>query len=90
MLSNKIAVIYGAGGAVGSTSPRLLPAKGEGFLNGRTKAKVDRVAAKINAAGGFAEAAELDALDELAVEKHLNMSSQKPGTLISPSTRRSA
>src|SRR5258708_28681128 len=82
LLANKIAIIYGAGGAVGSTIAETFAREGaKVFLTGRTKAKVDRVAAKINAAGGFAEAAEVDALDELAVEKHLNKVIAKAGNI---------
>ncbi|HMH23622.1 MAG TPA: SDR family oxidoreductase [Puia sp.] len=82
MLSNKIAVIYGAGGAVGSTIARTFAREGaKVFLTGRTKAKVDQVAEKINAAGGFAEAAEVDALDERAVDEHLNMVIGKAGNI---------
>jgi len=82
MLANKIAVIYGAGGAVGSTIAETFAREGaKVFLTGRTKTKVDVVAKKINAAGGFAEAAEVDALDEQAVNEHLNMVITKAGTI---------
>src|SRR5258705_4603975 len=82
MLLDKVVIIYGAGGAVGSTVAETFAREGaKVFLTGRTKAKVDQVAEKINAAGGYAEAAELDALDELAVEKHLNMVIGKAGNI---------
>jgi len=74
LLPNKIAIIYGAGGAVGSMIAGTFAREGaKVFLTGRTRAKVDQVAEKINAAGGFAESAEVDALDEQAVNEHLNM-----------------
>ena len=74
ILANKISIIYGAGGAVGRTVAETFAREGARvFLTGRTKAKVDLVAEKINAAGGFAEAAEVDALDEQAIKTHLNM-----------------
>jgi NAD(P)-dependent dehydrogenase (short-subunit alcohol dehydrogenase family) len=41
------------------------------FLTGRHPAPVERVAKEIEAAGGSAEAAEVDALDETAVGDHL-------------------
>jgi NADP-dependent 3-hydroxy acid dehydrogenase YdfG len=41
------------------------------FLTGRLRAPVEAVAEDIVSAGGSAEAAELDALDEQAVGKHL-------------------
>ena len=57
MLSNKIAIIYGAGGAVGSTVAETFAREGaKVFLTGRTKAGVDKVAEKINRSGGVAEA----------------------------------
>jgi NAD(P)-dependent dehydrogenase (short-subunit alcohol dehydrogenase family) len=82
MLANKIAIIYGAGGAVGRTIAETFAREGARvFLTGRTKAKVDLVAEKINAAGGFAEAAEVDALDEQAINEHLNMVIGKAGNI---------
>lgn len=80
LLSNKIAVIYGAGGAVGSTIAQTFAREGaKVFLTGRNKAKVDLVAEKINAAGGYAESAEVDALNEKAIEEHLNSVISKVG-----------
>jgi NAD(P)-dependent dehydrogenase (short-subunit alcohol dehydrogenase family) len=71
LLENKNAVVYGAGGAVGSTVARAFAKEGARlFLAGRTLGKVQAVAREIIAAGGFAEAAEVDALDEGAIEKH--------------------
>lgn len=73
LLTNKIAIIYGAGGAVGSTIAETFAREGaKVFLTGRNKAKVDLVAEKIKAAGGYAEAAEVDALNEGAITEHLN------------------
>jgi 3-oxoacyl-[acyl-carrier protein] reductase len=40
------------------------------FLAGRTLASLDRVAEDIRAAGGVAETAQVDALDERAVDEH--------------------
>ena len=72
MLTDKVAVIYGAGGAIGSAVARAFAYEGAGlFLTGRDLAPVDLVAKDINAAGGSAEAAEVDALDEPAVDQHL-------------------
>jgi NAD(P)-dependent dehydrogenase (short-subunit alcohol dehydrogenase family) len=69
MLENKTAVIYGAGGAIGSAVARAFAREGARLvLTGRKLAKVDAVAGEI----GAAETAEVDALDEKAVEEHLN------------------
>lgn len=71
LLKNKNAIVYGGGGAVGSAVARAFARQGARvFLAGRTRAKVEAIAREIVAAGGVAEAAEVDALDEDAVEKH--------------------
>jgi len=73
MLENKTAVIYAAGGAIGGAVARAFAREGARlFLTGRDVAKVDAVAEDIVAAGGVAETAAVDALDEKAVEEHLN------------------
>jgi NAD(P)-dependent dehydrogenase (short-subunit alcohol dehydrogenase family) len=72
MLQDRVAVVYGAGGAIGGAVARAFAAEGARvFLTGRVQAPVDAVAAEIVAAGGSAEAAEVDALDERAVDEHL-------------------
>jgi NAD(P)-dependent dehydrogenase (short-subunit alcohol dehydrogenase family) len=72
MLKDKVAVIYGAGGAVGGAVARAFAAEGAKlFLAGRLRAPVEAVAKDIVSAGGSAEAAEVDTLDEQAVDKHL-------------------
>jgi NAD(P)-dependent dehydrogenase (short-subunit alcohol dehydrogenase family) len=72
MLKNKVAVIYGAGGGIGSAVARAFAREGASvFLTGRHLGPVEAVAEEIVSAGGSAEAAEVDALDELAVEGHL-------------------
>jgi NAD(P)-dependent dehydrogenase (short-subunit alcohol dehydrogenase family) len=71
-LQNKVAVIYGAGGAIGGAVARAFAAEGAKlFLTGRRRAPVEAVAKDIVAAGGSAEAAEVDALDEQAMDTHL-------------------
>ncbi|HTZ26891.1 MAG TPA: SDR family oxidoreductase, partial [Streptosporangiaceae bacterium] len=72
MLQDKVAVIYGAGGAVGGAVARAFAADGASlFLTGRTLAPVGAVGKDIAAAGGSAAAAEVDALDEQAIDQHL-------------------
>jgi NAD(P)-dependent dehydrogenase (short-subunit alcohol dehydrogenase family) len=72
MLKDKVAVIYGGGGAVGSAVARAFAREGATlFLTGRRLAPVEAVAEDIAAAGGSAEAAEVDALNEQAVDEHL-------------------
>ena len=72
LLQNKNAVIYGGGGAIGGAVARAFAREGaKVFLAGRTLAKLDAVAREISAAGGAVETAQVDALDEQTVEKHL-------------------
>jgi NAD(P)-dependent dehydrogenase (short-subunit alcohol dehydrogenase family) len=72
MLKDKVAVIYGAGGAIGGAVALAFSHEGAKlFLSGRHRAPVEAVAKGIVSAGGSAEAAEVDVLDESAVDKHL-------------------
>lgn len=72
MLKDKVAVIYGGGGAIGGAVARAFAREGAKlFLAGRRGAPVEAVAKEIVSTGGRAEAAEVDALDEEAVNKHL-------------------
>jgi NAD(P)-dependent dehydrogenase (short-subunit alcohol dehydrogenase family) len=72
MLKDKVAVVYGAGGGIGGAVARAFSSEGaQVFLTGRNLAPVEVVAKDIAAAGGSAEAAEVDALDEQAVDEHL-------------------
>ena len=72
LLENKIAVVYGAGGAIGSAVARAFAREGARlFLTGRQRAAVEVAAKEVVSAGASAEAAEVDALDEHAVDEHL-------------------
>ncbi len=72
LLKNKVAVIYGAGGAIGGAVARAFALEGAKlFLTGRQRAPLGVVAKEILSAGGSAEVAEVDALDEKAVDLHL-------------------
>ena len=80
MLKGKVAVIYGAGGAIGGAVARALASEGADlFLTGRSLAPVEGVAEDVVAAGGSADAAEVDALDEQAVDDHLRSVIDKAG-----------
>src|SRR5258706_13507298 len=72
MLKDKVGVIYGAGGAIGGAVARAFAGEGaKVFLTGRLQAPVEAVAKDIVSAGGSAEAAEVDAVDEQAIDTHL-------------------
>ncbi len=72
ILQDKVVVIYGAGGAIGGTVARAFAREGaKVFLTGRLLAPVEAVAKDIVSSGGSAVAAEVDALDEQALDRHL-------------------
>jgi NAD(P)-dependent dehydrogenase (short-subunit alcohol dehydrogenase family) len=80
LLKGKVAVVYGAGGAVGGAVARAFAFEGaELFLTGRRTGPVQAVAEEIVAAGGSAEAAGVDAHDEHAVDEHLRSVVDKAG-----------
>ena len=71
LLESKNAVIYGGGGWIGGAAARAFAREGARvFLAGRTMAKLGAVADEIRSAGGAVETAEVDALDEKAVDEH--------------------
>ncbi len=72
LLTGKTAIIYGGGGGIGGGVARTFAREGATvFLVGRTRGPLDRVAADVATAGGSAEVAVLDALDERAVDEHV-------------------
>jgi NAD(P)-dependent dehydrogenase (short-subunit alcohol dehydrogenase family) len=72
LLDGKTAIIYGGGGGIGGGVARTFAREGARvFLAGRTMEKLDAVAKDIRSAGGSAEAAVVDALDEQAVDDHV-------------------
>jgi 3-oxoacyl-[acyl-carrier protein] reductase len=82
LLENKNAVIYGAGGAIGGAVARAFAHEGaKVFLAGRTLTKLDEVAEEIRSAGGEAETAQVDALDEQAVDEHAEAVAAEAGSL---------
>jgi NAD(P)-dependent dehydrogenase (short-subunit alcohol dehydrogenase family) len=71
LLEERNAVIYGGGGSIGGAVARAFAREGATVhLAGRTRAKLDAVADAIRSAGGRAETAHVDALDEGAVDAH--------------------
>jgi NAD(P)-dependent dehydrogenase (short-subunit alcohol dehydrogenase family) len=71
LLGDKNAVIHGGGGAIGGAVARVFAREGARvFLAGRTQAKLDVVARDIAAMGGTVETAQVDVLDQQAVERH--------------------
>jgi NAD(P)-dependent dehydrogenase (short-subunit alcohol dehydrogenase family) len=82
LLSDKTAVVYGAGGWVGGAIARAFAGEGARVhLAGRTAATLLVVADEIAAAGGQAHVAVVDALDETAVDRHAAAVVERSGTL---------
>jgi len=80
-LKNKIAVVYG-NGATGNAIAKGFAREGAKiFLAGRTPEKLKAIADNILFAGGHVEIAEVDALDEPAVEKHMSGIIEKTGKI---------
>lgn len=72
LLEGKTAIIYGGGGGIGAGVARSFAREGaKVYLAGRTREKLDAVAKDITSAGGSAEVAVVDALDEQAVDEHV-------------------
>ena len=79
-LEGKTAVIYGAAGGIGATVAQAFAREGARLhLSGRHLAKVEALAKGIRAVGGWVEAAQVDALDEEAIDRHLDSVAAKAG-----------
>jgi NAD(P)-dependent dehydrogenase (short-subunit alcohol dehydrogenase family) len=75
-------VIYGGAGAVGRAVATAFAREGaEVFLTGRILSRVADVAEQIAGSGGNAVAAEVDVLDEEAIERHLDRVVEGAGRL---------
>ncbi len=82
LLKNKNAIVYGAGGGIGGGVARTFAREGARvFLVGRTRQKLEAVAADITANDGAAEVAVVDALDEQAVEEHARTVASRAGSI---------
>jgi 3-oxoacyl-[acyl-carrier protein] reductase len=80
LLESKNAVIFGGGGSIGGAVARAFAREGARvFLTGRTPATLEKVAGEISADGGVAETAQVDALDERAVDKHADAVAERAG-----------
>jgi 3-oxoacyl-[acyl-carrier protein] reductase len=72
LLKNKVAVIYGGSGAVGSAVAHAFAEEGARvFLGGRSLEKLEHVANEIRIAGGQAEALTVNALDNTSIASFL-------------------
>ena len=82
LLEGKTAIIYGGGGGIGGGVARTFAREGaKVFLVGRIREKLDGVAKDITSAGGSAEVAVVDALDEQAVDEHVRAVASEAGSV---------
>lgn len=82
LLENKVAVIYGGSGAIGSAVARAFAREGARlFLVARDAEKLARLAAEIEANGGSVSTAVVDASDERAVEEHARETARRAGRI---------
>ena len=73
ILEGKYAVIFGAGGSIGTAVAREFAAEGaEVFISGRTKTTVEAVAHQITANGGRVHATVVDTLNDAAVNEYVD------------------
>ena len=72
LLNGKNAVLYGVGDSLGGEVARAFSGAGARvFLSARRRAKAQAVADEIVKSGGRCEVAEVDALDQQAIDSHL-------------------
>jgi 3-oxoacyl-[acyl-carrier protein] reductase len=82
LLEGKNAVIYGGGGSIGGAVARAFAREGARVhLAGRTLATLEAVAEEIRSAGGAADTAVVDALDEEAVDRHADRVAAEAGAI---------
>jgi NAD(P)-dependent dehydrogenase (short-subunit alcohol dehydrogenase family) len=82
LLEGKTAIIYGGGGGIGGGVARAYAREGaKVFVAGRTRQALDAVVKDITSAGGWAQAAVVDALDEIAVEGHIRAVAAATGSI---------
>lgn len=82
LLQHKQAVIFGASSAIGTAVAKEFAAQGASvFLSSRRLAAVEDLATSLQQDGGSAYAAQVDALDEQAVNAYLDDVAHKAGSI---------
>ncbi|MDB5088415.1 MAG: short-chain alcohol dehydrogenase [Mucilaginibacter sp.] len=86
-LENKVAVVYGDGAIGGAIAKAFAREGAQVFLTGRTASKRDAIADEIRNIGGVVTATQLDALDEAAVNAHMEMLMKQAGKIVNLTAR---
>jgi 3-oxoacyl-[acyl-carrier protein] reductase len=82
LLEEKNTIVYGGAGSIGRAVARAFAAEGaKVHLAGRTPEPLDRVAQEIRNAGGTAETAQVDALDQGEVDRHADAVAASAGSI---------
>jgi 3-oxoacyl-[acyl-carrier protein] reductase len=82
LLEGKSAIIYGGGGSIGAAVARAFAREGASVqLAGRTLEPLELVANQIRSAGGATQTAQVDALDQAAVDQHADAVAASAGSL---------
>ena len=82
LLTRKHAVIFGASGDIGTAVAKEFAAQGATvFLSSRRMSAIEQLVQEIYEDGGVAYAAEVDALDEQAVQAYLARVAQEAGSI---------
>ncbi|RAW02938.1 SDR family NAD(P)-dependent oxidoreductase [Pseudochryseolinea flava] len=82
ILKNKVAIVYGAGGSLGSAVSKAFAAEGAHvLLTGIRSKSLEKVASQIKQVGGKADVFELDALSEKAVRTFIGFAVEEYGHL---------
>jgi 3-oxoacyl-[acyl-carrier protein] reductase len=73
LLENKVAVIHGGGGSIGSAAARVFAREGARlFLAGRSLPRLEAAASVARAEGADVSIAVVDAMDQEAVDRHVD------------------
>lgn len=82
ILQGKHAIVFGAGGSIGSAVAREFAAEGaEVFLAGRNETSLENVAKQITTDGGKARVAAINALDDKAVDDYIEGVAKEVGKI---------
>lgn len=81
LLENKNAIVYGAGSIGRAVAITFASEGAKVHLASRSPKRLEVVAEEIRSAGGSIETAELDALDETAVDEHVDAVAARSGSV---------
>lgn len=80
LLSSRIAIVYGASGAVGGAVARAFAREGARvILSARRREPLELISKEIGERGGVADVMTVDAMDPVAVQRHLDEATQRHG-----------